>query len=330
MQSVLTNRGIIPAKDVLPGDFLYEYGTSKPLEITYIDIAHDRKMYDVRYTDGRVEKISEDENIYFNDKLYGPEEFTREMFDNVKPIKRFVTDYGKLYQDLDPDPYTAGALLIYGDLDDPYINLPADRAEADDVLIYKYHLTYATDTNSTKKYYSYIGSEEKIKWVDFFKGYTFFSKTHILDDPIIPDEYMYAGVADRLQFISGAFDVGYSPLVTPDTVSMVHTDIVKLQIVQRMLWSLGIMTYLHTSNNTYQLDVIGPEEDYAKFFYNIDFRSRMISNIVEVYKCNPTFELKVESVTPSLFSYKVPRYYIYTEKPGQLYYSAQYLPRVTI
>lgn len=330
MQSVLTNRGIIPAKSVLPGDFLYEYGTSKPLQIKYIDLEHDEKMFDVRYTDGRVEKVSENEKIYFNDKLYPPIELTGGTLNNIIPIKRFPTDYGKLYENLDPDPYVAGALLIYGDLDDPYINLPKDRTEVDETLMYKYHLSYALEADSKKKYYTFIGSNEKIKWSNFFKGYRFFAVSHLMDDPVIPSEYEYSAISDRMQFLRGVFDIGYSPSVTPDTVSMVHTDIAKAQVVQRILWSIGVMSYLHTSNGIYQLDIIGPEEDYAKFFYNIDFRSRMINNMYEVYKTNPTFELRVQSVTPSLFNHHAPRYYFYTDKPDAIYYSAQYLPMVAI
>lgn len=329
MQFVLTNRGVIEAKDVLPGDYLYEYGTSRRLNINYVEELKHQRVYDIRYTDGRMEKVAGDQKIFFNNRIYTPEELSGEMLNNIIPIKRHVCDYGKLYEDLYPDPYVAGALFIYGDLNDKYINLPVDRYEADDVLRYKYGITYANETSKTKKYYTYIGSNEKITWVDFFKDYNFFHKNRILSEPIVPKEYQYAAPADRIQFITGVFDIGYSPEDTPDTVSITHTDGFMVDIVQTILWSLGIMcNSWRRDDGKYQLDVLGPEEDYAGFFYNINFRSRMINNIAEVYKCNPTLELRIKSVTPSLLMSNERWYTFYTDQHNAIYYSNQYLPMV--
>lgn len=332
MQYVLTQRGIIPAEDVLPGDFLYEYGTNKLIQIHAISRLDNQRIYDVRYTDGRVEKVGEDEKVFFNNKIYSPFELTGGILNNIIPIHRYVCDYDKLYEGLDPDPYVTGALFIYGDLNDEYINLPADRDEADAVLLHKYNITYANETHPTKKYYTYVGSDEKIKWIDFYKDYDFLNKTHVIGTPYIPDEYVYASPADRIQFITGAFDIGYSPNVTPDTVSLIHKDPYMIDMVQRILWSLGIMNHSSRVNNSdvYQLDILGAEEDYPGFFYDIGFRSRMINNIAEVYKCSPPLELRIKSVTPSLFSGKQNIYAFYTDKPDALYYSAQYLPRVAL
>ena len=330
-QKVLTNRGIINADQVIVGDYLYEYGTSKMLEIRYIEQRRNERLYDVRYSDGRIEKLGESSKIYFAEGIHDIWKMEGKSTIYV-PMERYVVDFGKLIPPLHPDSYSAGALLCYGDVNDIYISLPWDKTKAIDNILYNNGWDIYAEAADVI-YFQKQGSSNKLRWEDTFtRGVApmdLYMADHAADSPIIPDEYRANTPEERIKFIRGVFDTGYSKDVTPDTLSILLNDN-RIYIVQRMLWSLGIMSYIDTIKDSMQLNIIGPEKDYAAFFYDVENRARMINTDYTVYKCDPRFELHLESVLRSLFHHDETCYYFETEKPQAIYYSDKYLPRVSL
>ena len=344
MQKVVTHVGIKPADKVLPGDYLYEYGTSEMMEVVDIEIHENEKIWDVRYSDKRVEKVGEDELIYFDGKLHSPNDLYGEI-DRIIPIERYVCDFGKLIPPVKPDAYSAGAILAYADIFDDYVNIPNTKTTAENHILHVNGWNVYPEAAKDKIYFMIGDSNQKLTWADVFafksarSNMAMFMIDHHMDSPIIPYEYTYGKVEDRIKFIRGVFDTGYSRDITPDRISITMTDDIRMRTIQRMLWSLGIMSYMHSNNGIFQLDILGPEEDYASFFYDFENRARMIDKDFDIYKSNPIFKLYVESVTPSLIVRKEPIYHFrvakrkgarYVVEKNALYYSDQFLPRLTL
>lgn len=331
-RKVLSHRGIIDADQVVPGDYLYEYGTSKMLEIKYIDVRHHEKLYDMRYSDNRIEKVGESEKILFGDKIYNVWDIPGKVKEYI-PMRRYVVDFGKLIPPVKPDSYSAGAILGYGTIADVFISIPADKIKVLDHILYVNGWDVYPEAADVI-YFQELGTSDKLTWKDVFKCGTrpmdMFMINYHINSPIIPDEYRVNTPEERVKFIRGVFDTGYSKDINPDKISITHYDDIRLKTIQRMLWALGIMSFIHSSNGIFQLDIIGPEQDYAGFFYDIENRARMINTDYDVYKCDPTFELYLESVMRSLMCSDETCYYFETEKPHAIYYSDQYLPRVAL
>lgn len=332
MKKVLTHRGIIDAKDVVPGDYLYEYGTNNMLEIKDIQRASDWSRYTAKYSDGRLEEYGKEELIYFGSQMYKPHIVVNQIFQRCQPIEQYSVGFGtnKVIAPLDPDPYVAGALLGYGDFHDEYMNLPNKKDAIIDGISNKYNIDCIQEVEDGPVYFVYKGEEEKIKWIDFFGKYEFILNT--VNGPLFPKEYIYARFEDRVQFIRGLFDFGYSKTVTPDTVSLTMNDDLKIKLVQKILWSLGILNNIHYFNGKFQLDILGKDEDYPGFFYDYNNIANMANTDNVVYKTNPRFFLYIETVNFSVIKPHMDDdiLYFYTDKPNRLYWSANYLPRVTM
>lgn len=330
MKKLLTQRGIVDVRDAVPGDFLYEYGTNNMIEIKDIILKDEWSRFSAHYSDGRTEEYGNDELIYFGGKMYKPYQVANMIFSKCQPIELYSVGFGekKVLAPLDPDPYAAGALLGYGDFNNEYMNLPYKKTCVVDGICNKYGIECIGDEDSTV-YFRYKGSEELIKWIDFFH-YEFILNT--VKGPLFPKEYVYSRFEDRVQFIRGLFDMGYSKTVTPDTVSLTMNDDIKIKSVQRILWSLGILCNIQYINGKFQLDVIGKDEDYPGFFYDINNIGNIANTDNVCYKTNPKFYLYIEHVFTSLMKPypNDPIYYIYTDKPNRIYWSDQFLPRVTM
>ena len=328
LQEILTQRGIIPAADVNIGDFLYEYETSNRLEIKHIEKIT-TAIYDIKYTDKRVEKINEKGLIYCNNQKHRVDEVSCKEFPFTQPLQLYPVNFNKynVTKPLDPDPYVAGALFSYGDYEDEFINLPIIKESVVDALCNKYAMEIMSIDGVY--HFKYKHEDEFVRWKDFFSRYAFYAKNKNPNEPLIPTEYMYTSIKDNLEFIKGVFDTGYSKQDSPDIVSIKMKDRKRLEIIQRILWSLGIPSYIGNDKGINKLDIIGKMESYPGFFYSEDTIAHFINADADSYKTNPTFYVMVESVTPSLLHIHDDWYEFYTDKKHAVYMSSNFLPIIT-
>lgn len=324
-QKILTTRGIIDASKLLPGDYVYEYKTSIPLEVRHIETKRDEKIFKVKYSDKRIENYGMGEKIFFNGEIRSLTDLSNNVI-KCAPIKRTSIDYKKIYTPLPIDPYTIGALYAYSEPDDPYVFIPYKSHKALEHILHVNGWEVYSDPDASemydadKIYFTEIGNKERIKWSDIFP--------YELDHNNIPNDYIFGSIIDRVKLIRGIFDTGYDLSITPDTISIRMLDHNKLKIIQNVLWSLGIMSFIFYDKYIFQLNILGSEQDYPGLFYDINNRSRMINTDNVVYKCDPLFELYISSVFP-VYGKNDIWYYIELEKPQAIYYSDKYLPRVS-
>lgn len=307
---LLTQRGIIPIDDIIiNSDCVYEYGTNRLLLIRDIRIVQTDVIYLARYSDDRKE-------------LYT----TNEKFP-TKKIEQFPVEFniGNIVKPLYPDPYTAGALFTYGDFTKEEIVLPLEKAPISDLICNKYNI----EINE----YGTTG----LTWKKFFEDYEFYAKTKNPKDPLIPYEYMYASLFNRIQFIKGAFDAGYSPNDFPNGIGISHWDTNILKIIQKMLWSIGVLNKIYIGPEKseipyarYSLEVIGKYRHYPGFFYNINHMSKMINSDYTMQKNDPPEIVKITDLKPIPGSAGVYAQHIVLDNPDLVFLSENFLPRFSI
>lgn len=332
---VLTPRGIVNKKDLVPGDKVYEYETNELLEVQDIVKLGPVSVWRVEYTDGRTDVFPITSNVFTGDNIIPLAEALKRGCRNFTHVEQHQVDFKLgVQKKLFPDPYIAGALITYGNYDDPYINLPIDRDAANEEFAFKYGITYAEKVGKDCCYYTWNDSRPKdvpITWKEFFPEHTFYAKDRRIGDPIIPKEYKYASIKERTQMVTGIFDIGYDKYLNPDSVMINHKTEFRLREVQKLLWTLGIVsgiTYDCTMRNgrTYILRVHRTKEGWPGFFYNIDSICQMIENDYLISK-SPLFDLKVTKAVHVSTGYI---YEIVLSKPNMLYLGANYLPRVSL
>lgn len=342
-RKVLTNRGVLDIADVNIGDYLYEWRTGNPLEVKDIWMIPFRNMYEVKYSDGRVEYHTDVEHLYLDEHFLPPHRPCCEcMRTKHYPINLYPTifDKDKILSPLIPDPYVAAALMIYGDQNDPYLNYPLDRTEANNQFSHKYNVDYFPQTGPNKAYFQRKGktTDHRITWEEFFYRYSFYATTHKEGDSLIPREYLYASYNDRVQFVRGIFDMGYIQKRSPDTVSVFHTEKEKLEVVQQFLWSMGLISEIvyddsAKTSRVWRLDIKGLFQDYPGFFYHRPYIENMIETDNRILKRDPLFRVTVVDIRAyeccsEMIHNPIP--HIVLERNHMVYTSANFLPRISI
>ena len=343
--SVLTPGGPINIIELNPGDTVYEYKTGKPIKIRGITRCDPQPIYGITYTDGRSMKVPVSEMIYTGKdihQLYLLKDILDSfIFDEVKPC---VIGHSQSIADrLKRDPYIVGALITYGDWDVPYINLPSYRPEICEYFTNSY-MVDVSKLSGSKVLFKWRGieSEELVTW-DRFLPYPCYTVSHRLDHEMFPLEYINASIRDRMQFIRGIFDVGWDEQTFPDRIGIAHWEEFRLKEVQKILWSMGILSHISYDPNLdraniwqrsekmrWRLDILGRDHKiYPGLFYNADNIRYQINNDLKLADFAPRddYLLKIESIdsyTSSGYMFN-----IVTENPCTVYVTDNYLPRVS-
>lgn len=360
---VMTNRGSVKILDLNPDDIVYEYNTGNPIRIRGITKCEPQPIYEILYTDGRSMKIPEYEMIYTGKDIHQlhllKDIMDSFMFDEIRPC---VIDFnhGNVVNPLRVDPYIAGALITYGDWDIPYINLPLWKPEIADYFCNTNIVEYGGIISASKVLFTwrtgYPSSSHLITWDDFFP-YQCYSVAKRLDYDMFPIEYVTACLRDKMKFIRGIFDVGYDNNISPENISIYHHSEFRLKEIQKILWSVGILSrvvyspdMIHANswkiseNMKWRLDILGDSRISPAIFYDINNiehfvnyyyddiygenlkRVRFIPKSVNI---TPRFDLslKIEKIQACIGSGYM--YNIVTEYPCMVYVTDNYLPRVS-
>jgi len=333
--NILTQRGILELQDVVPGDYVYEYGTNNLLKVIGIDLPNTPTIINhIIYNDRRADSVRDQDQLYIGDGITSV--MTINHRDHLfKEIKQYPVEFKSTIQKpLTPDPYLAGALLTFGALNDPHVNLPYYFSGSNELFAYKYGVDYSSDSIGLdgRVYFKFIGDPKgsRITWDQLFKG-----------NPVTPDSYVYSTIKNRQKFIRGVFDMGYSPKIfTNNRVGVICNNQEKLKIVQRVLWSLGISSLIDYDdfidpfhNNKYKLEVIGEKKGYPGFSYIVDNIEHLFYQD-NVYRSEEEFRLMIRPCTNSNilgFSFsKGLMGNLILEKEQAVYLGANFIPRVSV
>jgi hypothetical protein len=126
---------------------------------------------------------------------------------------------------------------------------------------------------------------------------------------------------NRWKFIRGVFDTGYDLDIFPNSCSILHKKIDRLKFVQKILWSLGVISNIKY-NDQYILNVLSSPESFPSFFYNINYIEKMF----EIMNQNK-FKLQIASINPHNQGYSKG---LILNKPNSLYLTNNFLPRASI
>lgn len=332
---VLTTKGPRCIRDLTPGDMLYEYWTSQLLEVQEVVKSKIQMIWNIRYNDGRVTFGTASTPIVYGDRIIPLIEAAR--MGKFPPIDTFAVEYHKeqITEPLFPDAYSTGALLLYGDYDDEYINLPIDGiCEPNNFIRFMYNSEIAQVLGKDRIYFSWKHtSEEKcITWKEFFPKYKMFVTSRDSLTPIIPIEYMEASILDRRKLIRGIFDAGFSKNVTPDCVATLNSSEFRLKEVQKILWSLGVTSKIIynpimplSRGMNFRLEITGKYKNYPGFFYSVDNIYRTLGNDNRICPREGEFKFRISKIEKFNQGYT---YEVRLNRPGSIYTTANFLPRV--
>jgi hypothetical protein len=238
--------------------------------------------------------------------------------------------------------------MMYGNFDDPNLNIAVDMYESAPVLGYKYHLDYHSISSNGTYFSKKTLPDIPIKWSEFIPG---IDRKKILEEKphsLFPEIYEFGSEDTRWQLIRGIFDCGYKQNRSPDFVGIISKSEFRLREVQRILWSLGIMSniyydpknqegeYLHANyprKMHYILEIIGDKDMYPGFFYDIFKIEKMILNNENIMRNDIRFKQKISKITPMEHGYNIRHGFMYNvrlNKPGAMYLMENYMPRVSI
>lgn len=296
---VLTSRGFRLEEHINVGDRIYNFDTNNFEEVVRVGHRPFNRLFIIHYSDGRDTFICEKELIRMGDMLYRAQDFIEYNIPRAV-IKTKAVVFPTISTPVDPSAYIAGTLFGYADYNEERINIPA---YADKVALHicnKYH--YRSILNGNKIFFKYHKSvgDQYITWKDLFTNYDFYSRYHDITDPPIPREYIYGTYQERVQFIRGVFDVGYQYELSNDQVCLYHDNYERLELIQRMLWSIGILNKIYDNKIKfkYRLDIIDEYRNYPGFFYDEFCIRNMVdadNRIVKSYDYHET--LTIDSIT---------------------------------
>ena len=318
---VITEHGMKDINEVNIGDKVYEYDTGELIEVENI-VQSLEPIIRIDFSDGRMDYRVINETIPGNFKIK-------------------ALEFKGLKDPLYPDPNLVGAIFTYADHSDEYVNLPMDMDQVNNLFSHKYHVKYANKIEKNKVYFANISTPDKIlKWEEMFSHYDFYAKNKNVWDKIIPENYVYSSIKDRIQFIMGVFDMGYDFRRFGHNVAISHHNEDMLKVIQKILWSLGILSKIAyipgwTDNDNqfhyypykrfYVLQLLGKDRNYPGLFYEREYIEKIITMEDILDRINRRYILKLINKKKYGESYISNLVF---DKP-RWFYTENYLPRLS-
>ena len=328
--NVQTTTGTTPIADLTEGEYVYGlHDVHRVLEV--VDSINE-DIYQITYTDGRSDYYRQAEQILDHDNIITVNDLIQMDSSKCGFIQKCI-DYGPM-RPPPVDPEIGGILLIYGDTDDPLINLPYISKDTADIF-YRYNLIPIQI--GPLIYFKQHGADEYISWKDFFGDITLIQSE-------IPQVYSRSSIINRWKFIRGVFDYGKIPDYS--FVRIGHYLIDNLRSVQKILWSLGIFSkityspYLNMSSTNYfsydvlyrtikfqwSLDITDSYLDEKYFFYDENHISSLL-NTEYILEMRNDQMLYIKEIKKHSFGYSKS---LVLNEPNTPFLTNNFLPRISI
>ena len=247
---MITERGNIPILEIKPGDKIYEYYNCRQHTIEAVD-AIEEELFMVEFTDGRVCWYDGAEL----DELLKTFNFTqKEVY------------YGEKFDlnTLDPDPYLAGPMLLFGDFTSEEVAIPVEIASIQpgfyDSNVKLTDVRYRAHRSVDGKTYRYSRTDDpsdtNIKWADLFKNYPSFNTN---DGNVFPIEYERAWIKDRIRMVQGIFEFATNIKKYKDSITIEFPNKARLEYLQNLLLSLGLKSVVREIS-------LGESENKTEYF----------------------------------------------------------------
>lgn len=316
---VVTDKGIRSVKDVLPGDYVYNSFTGKPMEVEHVVELQPGDVYRVAYSDGRISGYHENQRVVYETCIDGdnwqisytiPKYISQDKNIPKSTIDRFRLELKSSHISPSPlaDPYVAGPFLAYGDLDDPYINLPkvlannvADARRMIEYLQCKYNMIDNVIVTTDKMYFT-TADMKCIPWEMLLGDIGRERLTTLADSRVsMISDYLYASTNDKLQLIRGIFDLGFSKSLSTNYVAIRGTNFSRMGEVRNILSSLGVVSTVMFDRQSFISSGAGVtlyvlNGNIPELFYNRDEVANFVNESSDPNFNNPR-EISVGSAT---------------------------------
>ena len=338
---VISNRGAISVKDLLPGDYVCSAIDGHPMKVLKVIRLNSGPGYYVSYSDGRSSIYHEQHRIVYDmdGNEYDTEDM-KEIIDHIfgsvpmevifGDIKQNRIDFSGIITPNEPKPvpYIAGPILVFGDRNDPCINIPINginKYEIDtriDIFINLYHIAKRIEISDGKMYFI-NESDDRISWEEMFHD---MGILRVSNNNLIPDEYLYGSIVNRLHFVKGVFDFGYKKSELQDSIGIcINNENVAIEF-RKILSSLGIVASIQYDPNDHYIPTI-INGIPAELFDDPNMVFNMLNNR---QKYNYPSKLNVSSMnllTPEITSYDI---VLSAEDEGGVFLTDNMLPRPSV
>lgn len=345
---VLTEDGIKDVTELRPGDHVYEYKTGNLLEVREVFKSKPQPTYHVFFSDQRSASFLEDDLIFTGndivkvESIVGKSKLWRFFNINQYPIE-FNKD--KVITPPIPDPYVAGPLLAFGNYAKEFINLPSYFYKSSEFINNFYdELVDITPVNPIKSSIEdftmqFISNDTSsvITWKGFFPDCNFDGEPYTLLNKPFPLKYIRSSINDRKKFIRGIFDVGYIKDIFDGSgsIGIVGNNSYHLKEVQKILWSLGILSFVSYDPMLYQfrgfqfkLSLIGDHSLYPGLFSDPNHISDTIKTETSILEQLTNNSLNIKNIIKLSSSGYM--HNIVFDEPNKLYLDDNFLPRVSL
>lgn len=336
-----TIRGNKSIDDITPRDLAYEYMSGNELYIRGVKEFSESNIYKVTLNDGRIGFFREDEYFPMSGE-YGCMTIN-EILQVVKRNNLLMTDklddldmgfgpnhsiekYSNRNGMSDIDAYIAGALLMYGDFNLEYINIPSDKLFFVDNMCYKHHI----QTHSLGDGYisfKYKMNNNPIRWDEFFPPSVM--KFINMESYDFPSEYLMGNKSDRIQFIRGIFDAG--AIISPNEIYPIitNTSEYKLKSLQSMIWSIGATSTISRDpdSDVYKLTILCPSKGIVDLFYDVSKKGEFLFSIFKSKK----YPLTIRTIISYIEFYgNVRSKSLVTDYENSLYLTGEFIPKFSV
>lgn len=349
---VITGRGVLEASDIVPGDIVYSYNGSKPLEVIGTRKSPMMIISKLHYNDGRVQYVQHGETILNGNEL---KTFDDHVSDNplFAPETNLV-DFNSRTIPENINPYEF-ALVFFGDTSIPFANMASYPLVCNDYktfgnqtfmheICYNYDLLpylykgkfYFKTTNLSDLTYN---EDELITWKDLFPN------IDVTENHILYQRFRYASFYNRIRLVRGIFDLTFNPksIVENHEISIYNPSEDNLKDVQSILWSIGINSkveyttrHIHSeyeeldTSDLYKLTILDDIYDskvLSLIFNNYEALEELIKDESDLLHHKSGNPLEVERIVSRLG-------YGYTTdlilKERDFYLTENYLPKYSV
>lgn len=256
--SVLTNRGILDIGDILPGDYVYNSFDGHPMLVKEIHLLPLGSIYRVNYSDKRIMLYHDSQSIiydtyhhYKNNTVsinYTSPDLLMTHTNISSHIEQYqidLSDNSNNIFNLDIiDEYIIGPLLMYGDINDIYVNLPKKLFNNIDEEYIDSSCKYITGAiiYDDKVYFRSSYHTTRLCWYDLLNSaiYANIRKNNSITD--ILSSYLYTSVSTRSRLVKSIIKTGIYKIdeYSKNVIIHISPNITLTQIFRNIMISLGI------------------------------------------------------------------------------------------
>ncbi len=271
--SVLTNRGILDIGDILPGDYVYNSFDSHPMLVEEVHLLPIGSVYRVSYSDNRIMLYHDSQSIIYNtsyrNNIININYTSPDLLMTHASISSHIEQYRiDLSNDLNVlnnilnldiiDEYIIGPLLMYGDINDIYVNIPKrifNNIDEEYISSACKYITGAMIYND-KVYFRNSYHVTKLCWSDLLNSaiYTDVKRENHITD--ILSSYLYTSISTRSRLVKGIIRMGTYKIDEDfkNVIIYMPSNIILTQILRNIMISLGINAeYTFIRNNNLNL-----------------------------------------------------------------------------